>query len=388
MQNTDAMAVRSITGKLLTVLMAVLMVAAMMPLSTYAAEQDADEFVVSGIEEEYVYTGSEIKPAPVVSVGDKVLEEGPDYELVYESKKDDFTSGGAKVLLTVLGNGEYESKSPVTVEYRIVKAKIDKMDVTWPEGVGKLEDGTVQYEFTGEPIKPEPVITVDGRVLEKGKDYLVVYLEKRDLVNVGGKKLTATISGIGNYKIGVIMLSYTIVPKKITPDVTLSEKSFKFNGSVQQPEVTVKDGEKVLAAGTDYTVSFSGSCKNVGKYNAKVTLQGQYEGEGSAAFKINPKNTGSFKVKAGKKSLKVTWKKQSAKMSSSRITGYQIQYSRKADFGSGSKKSTVKGYKTVSKTIKNLKKGKRYYVRIRTYKIVNGNKYYSSWSIPKSVKVK
>ena len=39
-----------------------------------------------------------------------------------------------------------------------------------------------------------------------------------------------------------------------------------------------------------------------------------------------------------------------------------------------------------SKTIKAAKK--KYYVRVRTYKIVNGKKVYSSWSKVKSVKTK
>ena len=43
--------------------------------------------------------------------------------------------------------------------------------------------------------------------------------------------------------------------------------------------------------------------------------------------------------------------------------------------------------KSVSpKTIKATKK--KYYVRVRTYKIVNGKKVYSSWSKVKSVKTK
>ena len=41
-----------------------------------------------------------------------------------------------------------------------------------------------------------------------------------------------------------------------------------------------------------------------------------------------------------------------------------------------------------NRTLKKLKKGKKYYVRVRIYKVVNGNKIYSSWSTVKSVKVK
>ena len=38
--------------------------------------------------------------------------------------------------------------------------------------------------------------------------------------------------------------------------------------------------------------------------------------------------------------------------------------------------------------ITGLKKGKTYYVKVRTYKTVKGKKYYSGWSKVKTVKVK
>ena len=48
--------------------------------------------------------------------------------------------------------------------------------------------------------------------------------------------------------------------------------------------------------------------------------------------------------------------------------------------------SVAKPKSVSSKTIKAAKK--KYYVRIRTYKIVNGKKVYSAWSKVKSVKTK
>ena len=52
------------------------------------------------------------------------------------------------------------------------------------------------------------------------------------------------------------------------------------------------------------------------------------------------------------------------------------------------RKVTIKKNKTTSKQIKGLKKGKKYYVRIRSFKTVNGKKFYSAWSAKKTVTIK
>ena len=94
-----------------------------------------------------------------------------------------------------------------------------------------------------------------------------------------------------------------------------------------------------------------------------------------------PKGTKIKKLKPGRKKITVVWKKQTKN-----TTGYQIQYSTKKSFKKA-KTIKVKGSKKTSKVIKKLKSGKRYYVRIRTYRTVKGKKYVSSWSKRKSVKV-
>lgn len=68
-------------------------------------------------------------------------------------------------------------------------------------------------------------------------------------------------------------------------------------------------------------------------------------------------------------------------------TGYQLQYSTSSKF-KGVKTVTVSKNKTTSKKISKLKAKKKYYVRIRTYKTVDGKKYYSAWSSVKSIKCK
>ena len=89
------------------------------------------------------------------------------------------------------------------------------------------------------------------------------------------------------------------------------------------------------------------------------------------------------KVKAGKKKVSVSWKK-----SAQSITGYQIQYSTSASFKKGKKTITISGKKKQSRTIKKLKTKKKYYIRIRTYQVINGKKTVSKWSKTKKFKTK
>lgn len=97
---------------------------------------------------------------------------------------------------------------------------------------------------------------------------------------------------------------------------------------------------------------------------------------------VKPKKTSIKKLSKGKKKFTVTWAKVSG------VKGYQIQYSTDKKFKKNNKSVTVTKQKTTKATVKNLKSKKKYYVRVRTYKTVNGKKVYSSWSKVKSVKTK
>ena len=132
--------------------------------------------------------------------------------------------------------------------------------------------------------------------------------------------------------------------------------------------------------------------------NGKVTIKGtgiatitikaaETENRAAATLKIKvkvtPKKAKVSSAKAGKKSITVKVKKDS------RATGYQVQVSTSVNF---TKKTTttktLKKNTTVSTTVKNLKSGKTYYVRTRSYKTVNGTKIYGAYSAVKTVKVK
>lgn len=97
---------------------------------------------------------------------------------------------------------------------------------------------------------------------------------------------------------------------------------------------------------------------------------------------VKPKKTSIKKLSKGKKKFTATWAKVSG------VKGYQIQYSSDKKFKKNNKSVTVTKQKTTKATVKKLKSKKKYYVRVRTYKTVNGKKIYSSWSKVKSVKTK
>ena len=98
-------------------------------------------------------------------------------------------------------------------------------------------------------------------------------------------------------------------------------------------------------------------------------------------FTINPKSTNITSLTKGKKSITIKIKKQQTQ-----TTGYQIMYSQNKNFKNS--KTTKINNKTTKKTIKNLKAKKKYYAKVRTYKVINGKTYYSDWSKVKQVKTK
>ena len=104
----------------------------------------------------------------------------------------------------------------------------------------------------------------------------------------------------------------------------------------------------------------------------------------SVTLALKLKKPGGLKAKAGKKKVSVSWKK---------VTGakkYEVYRSAKKK--SGYKKvSTVKTNKLTDK--KKLKKGKKYYFRVRAYKTYTDSsgkqcKCYSAWSSKKNIKCK
>ncbi len=154
--------------------------------------------------------------------------------------------------------------------------------------------------------------------------------------------------------------------------ITLSQTTYQYTGSAFRPKVTVKDSKGKVISSKNYSVSYS-SNKNIGTAKVKIKFKGDYSGTVTKTFKIIPKNVGISVVSTKKKEIKFTWGKVKV------CNGYQIQYSTSKSFKSP-KTIKIASQKTCSKTIKKLKSGKKYYIRIRAYKTVNGKNIYGNWS--------
>lgn len=140
-----------------------------------------------------------------------------------------------------------------------------------------------------------------------------------------------------------------------------------------------KDLVEIDATGHKYThVIQKAQIGKAGREYDKCTTCGSQK-NGKTIKALTPQKTALKKLKSGKKAFTVSWTKKA-------YSGYQIRYSLKSSMKSATYKSV-----SVSKTsfkVKKLKRRKKYYVQIRTYKTVDGKKCYSAWSSAKKVKTK
>lgn len=143
---------------------------------------------------------------------------------------------------------------------------------------------------------------------------------------------------------------------------------------------TVKGRTKV--AYTDKAVKSKNGTKYY--YTVKAYKGGKvsdYDKKGVQIVRMTAPKLTKATSKSFKKML-VQWKKNS------KASGYQVQYSTSKKFNKNTGKATVKSGKTQKKTVTKLKNKTTYYVRIRSYKKVDGKTYFSGWSGAKKVKIK
>lgn len=146
------------------------------------------------------------------------------------------------------------------------------------------------------------------------------------------------------------------------------------------PQVIGKTGKHTAAAAKKENV-VAATTKKGGSYDLVVRCADCGE-----IISSTHKTTAKIVVKASKVTKATNVKGKKAKITvkkAASVTGYQIQYGTKKNFKGAKSVKTKATTKTVSKLAK-----KKYYVRVRTYKVVSGKTYYSSWSGAKTVTIK
>lgn len=142
--------------------------------------------------EDYVWTGSKIKPALKIVDGNRTLVNGTDYTVKYENNKN---IGTAKV--TVSGKGNYTGQ--VERYFDILKRDITNS----PTKISKVSNQV----YTGKTIKPSITVKYKKTTLVENKDYTVKYSNCK---KIGIGKIT--IKGKGVYT-GTVVKEFKILPK-------------------------------------------------------------------------------------------------------------------------------------------------------------------------------
>ena len=218
--------------------------------------------------------------------------------------------------------------------------------------------------------------TFAGYELVEGKDYTVSYANN---INVG--TATVTITGKGNYT-GTITKTFKIVPSKVT---------IKSAKNSSKKAIKVKWNKDTNATGYEVYISEKVVDNNYMTVNARelsvrakpTTKSYEYDilgrGQKVRILKRNVKKANGY-----------TWYKIRVEEEAYTTEGYVASEYLTTAYKAKKYKNvkTITKNSTTSYTIKNLKKGKTYYVKVRSYKTVNGKKYYSNYSTVKTIKIK
>ena len=180
--------------------------------------------------------------------------------------------------------------------------------------------------------------------------------------------------------IGTGIFSFEVTELHLSKPYTAYNDRFKYTGKPLTPPAKVDGYEdnEVVQVNENYRIIYKNNVK-CGKAILKVEVLKDHmvPDPEDGYFVIYPAKAKVAGLTPGSKSLKVKAKDQKA----SGLTGYQISYRAK-----GTKKWKAVDSKKNKKTIRKLKKGKKYQVRVRGYVKVNGEKYYGKWSAVKTSK--
>ena len=338
----------------------------------------------------YEYVSKEIRPEITVTLPDgTVLKNVTEYIVDYTNNIEVGTA-----TITVKGNGNYIGC--VTKTFTITEAKKDDGSETKPGDGSEIKpgdgsetkpgDGSETKPGDGSETKPgdgSETKPGDGSETKPGDGSEIIPGDSSKIEPVDDEDIPAiiavnktTISKAENKAAGV-----KLTWKKVS-GATGYVVYRKNSGSKSWKKIkTVKGASK-----TAYTDS-SVKSKHGTTYSYRIEAYRSANGQMAKAVskeKTILRLTAPTKLKTANqrgRKLSVTWKKQK------KISGYQIQYSTSKTFAKGTKTTNV--VKSSGKAvIKKLKKGKTYYVRIRSYQKSGSKKTYSAWSGYTKVKIK
>ena len=187
------------------------------------------------------------------------------------------TKKSGKVTLTIAA--KYNSEAVINIELYVNMQALDNNEF-------KITFSPYSATYNGREQKPQTILqTLSGgkwQDLEEGKDYTVNY--DSDFINAG--QHTATVTGIGSYT-GTLKSNFTINKKSLKAGCTVTPKedSVIYNGKKQKPGFIVKDGDRTLTEGKDYTVTYKNNVK-VGTAKATISGINNYESYIDTSFKI------------------------------------------------------------------------------------------------------
>ena len=215
---------------------------------------------------------------------------------------DDYTltitdENGAAVEGAITDAGTYTIKVALDCDNYVLAAGGDSfkitvrpLDLSGEEVVLSVEE-PLTVGYTGASVYPQ----IGGDVLKVkagGVDcgalpadcFTIEAAEGKNDVNAGDAYLT--IVGQGNAT-GKTELAYTITARNIA-DAGIAVEPIPgqtYTGSAIEPKVTVKDGGRVLAEGTDYTVAYANNTA-VGTATVTITGMDNYTGTRTVTFAI------------------------------------------------------------------------------------------------------
>lgn len=249
--------------------------------------------------------------------------------------------------------------------------------------------GIANKTYNGKELLQSSIVVTDGEtVLQEGTDYAVRYENNK---NAGTASVIiyadedavpdSTYTGSITKTFTIAKAANKITGSNYTRSYSAKAQSLTLNAKATGGKLTYKSNKPVVR------VTTSGKVTIPAKFSGTATItvtagNGNYKTVTKKIYVTVPTKTViSRAVNLAGRKMKVTWKKNTA------VTGYQVQYSLKSNFAKAKTVPISKNSRT-STTISKLLKGKKYYVRIRSFKTVSGKKYYSAWSAVKSATIK